>query len=70
MIWAARKGAFGAVGRLRPNYLVNDGTVPRTKLPETLAKVIAVGEKYNRITSYNVCYTKLLRQQRDYWAIH
>jgi len=47
VIWAARKGAFGAVGRLRPNYLVNDGTVPRTKLPETLAKVIAVGEKYN-----------------------
>jgi glycolate oxidase len=47
VIWAARKGAFGAVGRLRPNYLVNDGTVPRTKLPETLTKVIAVGEKYN-----------------------
>lgn len=47
VIWAARKGAFGAVGRLRPNYLVNDGTVPRTKLPETLAKVIAIGEKYN-----------------------
>jgi glycolate oxidase len=46
-IWAARKGAFGAVGRLRPNYLVNDGTVPRTRLPETLARVIAIGEKYN-----------------------
>jgi len=45
-IWAARKGAFGAVGRLRPNYLVNDGTVPRTKLPETLDRVIAIGEKY------------------------
>jgi len=46
VIWAARKGAFGAVGRLRPNYLVNDGTVPRTRLPETLARVIAIGEKY------------------------
>jgi len=46
-IWAARKGAFGAVGRLRPNYLVNDGTVPRTKLPETLDKVIKIGQKYN-----------------------
>lgn len=45
-IWAGRKGAFGAVGRLRPNYLVNDGTVPRTKLPETLKQVIAIGEKY------------------------
>jgi len=46
VIWAARKGAFGAVGRLRPNYLVNDGTVPRTRLPETLARVIAIGEKH------------------------
>jgi glycolate oxidase len=46
-IWAGRKGAFGAVGRLRPNYLVNDGTVPRTRLPETLARVIEIGKKYN-----------------------
>ncbi|MBA4423280.1 MAG: FAD-binding oxidoreductase [Syntrophus sp. (in: bacteria)] len=46
MIWAGRKGAFGAVGRLRPNYLVNDGTVPRTRLPETLAKVVEIGKKY------------------------
>ena len=45
-IWAGRKGAFGAVGRLRPNYLVNDGTVPRTRLPETLAKVVEIGKKY------------------------
>jgi len=46
-LWAGRKGAFGAVARLRPNYLVSDGTVPRTKLPEVLAKVIEVGKKYN-----------------------
>lgn len=46
-IWAGRKGAFGAVGRLRPNYLVNDGTVPRTRLPETLARVVEIGRKYN-----------------------
>ncbi|MDI6726857.1 MAG: FAD-linked oxidase C-terminal domain-containing protein [Smithellaceae bacterium] len=52
-IWAGRKGAFGAVGRLRPNYLVNDGTVPRTKLPETLKGVIAIGQKY-RIPIANV----------------
>lgn len=45
-IWAGRKGAFGAVGRLRPNYMVNDGTVPRTRLPETLAKVVEIGKKY------------------------
>jgi glycolate oxidase len=46
-LWAGRKGAFGAIARLRPNYLVCDGTVPRTKLPEVLTKVMAVGKKYN-----------------------
>jgi glycolate oxidase len=46
-LWAGRKGAFGAVSRLRPSYLVCDGTVPRTRLPEVLAKVIEVGEKYD-----------------------
>ena len=46
-LWTARKGAFGATGRLRPNYLVNDGTVPRTKLPETLRRVGEIGKKYN-----------------------
>jgi glycolate oxidase len=46
-LWAGRKGAFGAIARLRPNYLVCDGTVPRTKLPEVLTKVMEVGKKYN-----------------------
>ena len=47
ILWAGRKGAFGAVGQVRPSYLCCDGTVPRTKLPEVLAGVIAIGEKYN-----------------------
>jgi FAD/FMN-containing dehydrogenase len=46
-LWAGRRGAFGAVARLRPSYLVCDGTVPRTKLPEALAAVKRVAEKYN-----------------------
>ena len=46
-LWAGRKGAFGAISRLRPNYLVCDGTVPRTRLPEVLTKVMEVGKKYN-----------------------
>lgn len=46
-IWTGRKGAFGAVARLAPNYLVADGTVPRTKLPEVLKKVEEVGRKYS-----------------------
>jgi glycolate oxidase len=46
-LWAGRKGAFGAVSRLRPSYMVCDGTVPRTKLPEVLSKVIETGKKYD-----------------------
>ena len=46
-LWAGRKGAFGAVARLRPNYLVCDGTVPRTKLPGVLTKVMKIGRKYD-----------------------
>jgi glycolate oxidase subunit GlcD len=45
-LWQGRRGAFGAVARLAPNYLVNDATVPRTKLPEALAKVAEITEKY------------------------
>jgi len=46
-LWAGRRGAFGAVARLRPSYLVCDGTVPRTKLPAALSAVKKVAEKYN-----------------------
>jgi FAD/FMN-containing dehydrogenase len=45
-LWEGRRGAFGAVARLAPNYLVNDCTVPRTKLPEALAKVAEIVHKY------------------------
>ncbi|MCF8084541.1 MAG: FAD-binding protein, partial [Deltaproteobacteria bacterium] len=34
VLWAGRKGAFGAVGQVRPSYVCCDGTVPRTRLPE------------------------------------
>ncbi len=47
ILWAGRKGAFGAVGQVRPSYLCCDGTVPRTKLPEVLSGVIGIGEKYD-----------------------
>ncbi len=47
VLWAGRKGAFGAVGQVRPSYLCCDGTVPRTKLPEVLAKVMEAGKKWN-----------------------
>jgi glycolate oxidase len=46
-LWAGRKGAFGAITRLRPSYMVGDGTVPRTKLPEVLSQVLETGKKYD-----------------------
>jgi glycolate oxidase len=46
-LWAGRRGAFGAVSRIRPSYLVNDGTVPRTALPTVLRRVKEVEQKYN-----------------------
>ncbi|MFP4087455.1 MAG: FAD-binding oxidoreductase [Desulfobacteraceae bacterium] len=47
VLWAGRKGAFGAVGQVRPSYVCCDGTVPRTRLPEVLSKVLEVGRKYD-----------------------
>ena len=46
-IWKGRKGAFGAVAKICPPYLVNDGTVPRNKLVEALRKVKEIAEKYH-----------------------
>lgn len=38
-IWKGRKAAFSAVGRLSPDYLVQDGVVPRTRLAEALKEI-------------------------------
>ena len=46
LLWKGRKGAFGAISRLAPNYLVADGTVPRARLPETLARIAGIAERY------------------------
>ncbi len=46
LLWKGRRGAFGAVCNLSPNYLVNDGCVPRTRLPEMLERVREISEKY------------------------
>ncbi len=45
-VWAARKNAFGAMGRLAPSYYLVDTVVPRTRLPATLATVGAVANDY------------------------
>ena len=39
LIWRGRKSAFAAVGRISPDYIVQDGVIPRTALPEVLARI-------------------------------
>jgi glycolate oxidase len=39
LIWKGRKAAFAAVGRISPNYIVQDGVIPRTALPRVLEDV-------------------------------
>ncbi|MCW2912488.1 MAG: hypothetical protein JWN52_556 [Actinomycetia bacterium] len=39
LIWKGRKSAFAAVGRISPAYLVQDGVIPRTALPEVLSRI-------------------------------
>jgi glycolate oxidase len=46
LLWAGRKGAIGALGRIRPNYYLHDGVVPRTRLPDVLRRVGEIGEHY------------------------
>ena len=45
-IWKGRKGAFGAVGRISPDYLCMDGTIPTSRLPEVLGRIAAMSEAY------------------------
>ena len=46
LLWKCRKRAFGAIGRLSPNFLTQDGVVPRSKLPEIMRFIRATSEKY------------------------
>jgi glycolate oxidase len=46
-LWAGRKSAFGAMGRLAPNYHLTDTVVPRTKLPIALERVAEVAVEYD-----------------------
>jgi glycolate oxidase subunit GlcD len=46
-LWRGRKKAFGAMGRIAPDLMVQDATVPRTRLPQVLAAVAEIGARYN-----------------------
>ena len=43
--WQGRKAAFAAMGRVSPSYYVQDGVIPRTKLPEVLSRIAALSER-------------------------
>ena len=45
LLWKGRKGAFAAMGRVSPDYYVQDGVVPRTRLPEVLRRIEALSAR-------------------------
>ena len=47
LFWAGRKAAFPAVGRISPDYLCMDGTIPRAKLPLVLQRMKEMSAKYD-----------------------
>ncbi|MFG2100062.1 FAD-linked oxidase C-terminal domain-containing protein [Micromonospora echinaurantiaca] len=44
LIWKGRKSAFAAVGRISPDYIVQDGVIPRTALPEVLRRIAEIAD--------------------------
>ncbi len=49
LFWRARKGAFGAMGRLAPDLYVHDAVVPRARLSQILEQVSEIGERYGLV---------------------
>jgi glycolate oxidase subunit GlcD len=47
LLWKGRKGAFGAVVNIAPSKICTDISVPRTKLPETLAAIMDIGRRHD-----------------------
>jgi len=45
-LWKGRKEAFGSMGRLAPHYYVQDGVVPRSRLPEIMREVAAISTRF------------------------
>jgi glycolate dehydrogenase FAD-linked subunit len=49
--WKVRKAAFAAMGRISPNYFVQDGVIPRTKLPDVLARIEQLAADYGLVVA-------------------
>jgi glycolate oxidase len=76
LLWAGRKGAIGALGRIKPNYYLHDGVVPRSRLPQVLSAVGEIGEHY-RLPVANVFHAgdgnlhpNILFDMRDKEVLH
>jgi glycolate dehydrogenase FAD-linked subunit len=50
-LWQGRKKAFGALGRISPDLVVQDAVVPRTVLPDVLEEIAAIGIRYDLVVS-------------------
>ncbi len=46
LLWRGRKSAFAAMGRISPDYYVQDGVVPRTRLPAVLRRIVELEDAY------------------------
>lgn len=46
LMWKGRKAAFAAMGRISPHYIVQDGVLPRTALPEVLREIATLSAQY------------------------
>ena len=51
LFWKTRKAAFPAMGRISPNYFVQDGVIPRTKLPEVLERIDELAAEYGMMVA-------------------
>ena len=45
-LWKCRKSAVGALGRLSPSIMIDDGVVPRTQLPHIFRRIVEIGQKH------------------------
>lgn len=45
LLWAGRKGAFGAIGSMTPDYYTVDGVVPRSKLPQVMRRILELSRE-------------------------
>src|SRR2546425_1071539 len=56
LVWKGRKAAFAAMGRISPNYIVQDGEIPRTALPQVMSEIARLSQETGlRVISLITC---------------